>query len=68
MNDVIDLCERIEQNPIPEGNSQGSVSWKLWNGDKVKEINIAGIAQGDFKIFEQIDLLLNTQLKIIAPG
>ena len=46
-----------------EGNLPGTIKWKFFCGDKIKEVVIRGLPVEDEKLFSEIDKLVSTRIE-----
>jgi len=68
MNIVLAKCYQLKTRHVRDGNIQGSVSWKLFPENEMKEIFVVGIPDKGFDAFQKINHILNTKMQTIPSG
>lgn len=68
MNKVLKDCFQLSTTKVSDGNIQGSISWKLFSKNEMKEIIISGLPDKDFDYFQKIENILNTKMQTIPSA
>ncbi|HAQ20924.1 MAG TPA: hypothetical protein DCR40_17080 [Prolixibacteraceae bacterium] len=63
IQEVLEKCCELESNTPKGGNIRGAVTWKIRCKSGIQELLIAGIPEGKYLVFTQIDLLINSNIK-----
>jgi hypothetical protein len=65
---ILERCSKLPMATSTPANASGAVIWKIPHEGQIQKIVISGIPEGDLKIFNEIDLLVNTNIQTIPPG
>lgn len=65
---ILLVLEKCKKTAIPEqleGNNSGAIIWKFPDNGQILRMTIPVILEGELKIFNEIDLLMNTNIQPI---
>ncbi len=65
---LLDKCGNLPIAASMSANASGAFTWKIPREDHIQRIVLFGLPDEDLKIFDEIDLLVNTNIQTIPPG
>lgn len=65
---ILEKCSNLPIAASTSANASGAVIWKIPRAGQIQKIVLFGVLGGDLKIFNEIDLLVNTNIQTIPPG
>jgi hypothetical protein len=65
---IFDKCHNLPIAASTSANASGAVIWKIPCKGQIMKIVLYGIPEGDLKIFNDIDFLVNTNIQPIPHG
>lgn len=65
---ILEKCSNLPIAASTSANASGAVIWKIPHEGQIQKIILFGVPEGDLKIFNEIDLLVNTNIQTIPPG
>ena len=68
IRDILDNCSKLPTASPTLANVSGAIIWKIPREGQIQKFVIFGVPEGDFKIFNEIDLLVNTNIQTIPRG
>ncbi|BBE17114.1 hypothetical protein AQPE_1263 [Aquipluma nitroreducens] len=65
---ILEKCRNLPIAASTSANASGAVIWKIPLEGRIQKIEVFGVPEGDLKIFNEIDLLVNTNIQTIPRG
>jgi hypothetical protein len=65
---ILERCSKLPMTASTSANASGAVIWKIPREGQIQKFVLFGVPEGDLKIFNEIDLLVNTNIQTIPPG
>lgn len=65
---ILAKCSNLPIAASTSANASGAVIWKIPREGHIQKIVLFGVPEGESKIFNEIDFLVNTQIQTIPPG
>lgn len=65
---ILEKCCNLPIAVSTSANSSGAVIWKIPQEGRIQKIVVFGVPEGDLKIFDEIDILVNTNIQPIPHG
>lgn len=65
---ILEKCCNLPIAVAASANSSGAVIWKIPQEGRIQKIAVFGVPEGDLKIFDEIDFLVNTNIQPIPHG
>lgn len=68
INGILSVLEKCRETAIPEqpdGNNPGAITWKFANNGQILKMTIPLIHGGELKIFDEIEVLINSNIQPI---
>jgi len=62
IKNLLKKCCEIDFNEKAPGNLPGLVKWKFLCDNKIKQVDVKGIPEGDEKLLNEIDTLVSTHI------
>ncbi len=62
INNLIERCCKINFHEKRPGNLPGLIKWKFLCNNKIKQVDVKGIPEGDEKLFAEIDNVVSTRI------
>jgi len=68
IRDILKKCYNLPLAVSAVANASGATIWKIPRDGRILRIEIFGVPEGDLKIFNEIDFLINTNIQLIPHG
>lgn len=68
IRDILEKCCNLPIAASTSANASGAVTWKIPCEGRIQKIVLFGVPEGDLKIFNEIDLLVNKNIQPIPHG
>ncbi len=65
---ILEKCNNLPIVVSTSANASGAVIWKIPQEDCIQKIVVFGVPEGALKIFNEIDILVNTNIQPIPHG
>lgn len=65
---ILEKCSNLPIAASTSANASGAVIWKIPREGHIQKIVLFGVLEGDLKIFNEIDFLVNTNIQTIPHG
>jgi len=65
---LLEKCRNLPIAASTSSNASGAVTWKIPREGQIQKIVLFGDPEGDLKIFDDIDTLVNTNIQSIPHG
>jgi len=65
---ILEKCNNLPIASSSSANTSGAFIWKIPREGQIQKIVLFGLPEGELKIFNEIDLLVNTNIQTIPPG
>jgi hypothetical protein len=65
---ILEKCCNLPIAVAASANSSGAVIWKIPQEGHIQKIAVFGVPEGNLKIFDEIDFLVNTNIQPIPHG
>lgn len=63
---ILEKCSEVDSEVVHGGNVRGAVIWKIVHFNHIHEVVIAGIPEGKFRIFQELDPIISTNLETVG--
>lgn len=68
---ILLVLEKCKKTAIPEqleGNNSGAIIWKFPDNEQILKMTIPVIQEGEIKIFDEIEVIMNSNIQPIPRG